>query len=50
MKNPIRNTAEFKALRKEAREAIVAYADGADFDVTVSRLVEVGFMMEILLN
>ena len=50
MKDAIRKTAAFKALRNQARDALAAYADGADFDVTVSRLAEVGFMMEILLN
>ena len=28
MKKAIRNTAEFKELRKEARSALAAYADG----------------------
>ena len=38
MNNAIRKTAEFKALRNKAREALVAYADGADFDFTIAGL------------
>ena len=49
MKDLIRTTAEFKALRAEAREAIAAYADGADFLFTISRLAAVGEEMEALL-
>ena len=49
MKNPIRSTAEFKALRAEAREAIAAYADGADFLFTISRLAAIGEQMKVLL-
>ena len=50
MKNIIRKTAEFKELRDEARSALAAYADGADFDATVARLAGVGRVMEILLG
>ena len=50
MKSIIRKTAEFKELRDEARSALAAYADGADFDVTVARLAGVGRVMEILLG
>ena len=50
MKSIIRKTAEFKELREEARSALAAYADGADFDVTVARLAGVGRVMEILLG
>ena len=50
MKDAIRNTKEFKALRAEAREAIAAYADGADFALTVMRLAETGGAMKILLG
>ena len=49
MKDPIRSTAEFKALRSEAREAIAAYADGADFLFTISRLAAIGERMNVLL-
>ena len=50
MKSIIRKTAEFKELREEARSALAAYADGADFDETVARLAGVGRVMEILLG
>ena len=48
-KDPIRRTAEFKALRAEAREAIAAYEDGADFLFTISRLAAIGERMYELL-
>ena len=48
-KDIIRKTPEFKALRAEAREAIAAYEDGADFDFTISRLAAIGEKMTILL-
>ena len=38
MKDAIRKTAAFKALRNQAREALAAYADGADFDFTIAWL------------
>ncbi len=47
--NIMRSTPVFKALRAKAREAIAAYADGADFDLTVARLAEIGESMSILL-
>lgn len=50
MKKAIRNTAEFNELRKEARSALAAYADGADFDFTIARLAGVGRMMELMLG
>lgn len=50
MKKAARRTPEFVSLRGEAREAIAAYADGADFEFTVKRLADVGRMMEILLG
>lgn len=50
MKEAIRKTAAFKALRNQAREALVAYADGADFDFTIARLAGVGYKMELLLG
>ena len=50
MKNIIRKTAEFKELRDEARSALAAYADGADFDFTIARLAGVGYKMELLLG
>ena len=50
MKDIIRKTAEFKALRAEAREAIAAYADGADFEATISRLAGIGSVMELMLG
>ena len=49
MKDPIRSTAEFKALRAEAREAIAAYEDGADVLFTISRLAAIGEQMNVLL-
>ena len=49
MKNPIRSTPEFKALRAEVREAMAAYADGADFLFTISRLAAIGERMNVLL-
>ena len=36
-------------LRAEAREAIAAYEDGADFLFTISRLAAIGERMNILL-
>lgn len=50
MKKAIRKTAEFKVLREEARAAVAAYADGADFNATIARLAEVGRVMEIMLG
>lgn len=50
MKKIIRKTEEFKALRAEAREAIAAFADGADFETTIARLAETGRVMAILLG
>ena len=50
MKDTIRSTSEFKALRAEAREAIEAYEDGADFMFTVCRLAAIGERMNILLS
>lgn len=50
MKDAIRKTAVFKALRNEARFALAAYADGADFDFTVARLAGIGYTMEIMLG
>ena len=50
MKDAIRKTAAFKALRNQAREALAAYADGADFDFTIARLAGVGYKMGLLLG
>ena len=50
MKDIIRKTQEFKDLRARAREAIVAYEDGADFLFTISRLAAIGEKMNILLG
>ena len=50
MKDAIRKTAAFKAVRNQAREALEAYADGADFDFAVARLAGVGRVMEIMLG
>ena len=50
MKNIIRKTAEFKELRDEARSALAAYADGADFDATVAKLAGVGRVIELILG
>ena len=49
MKDIIRRTPEFKTLRAEAREAIAAFEDGADFDFTIDRLAAIGEKMTILL-
>ena len=49
MNDIIRKTPEFKSLRAEAREAIAAYADGADFLFTISRLAAIGEQMNVLL-
>lgn len=49
MKDVIRKTQEFKDLRAEAREAIAAYEDGADFLFTISRLAAIGEQMNVLL-
>ena len=49
MKDLIKKTPEFKALRAEAREAIAASADGADFLFTISRLAAIGERMNALL-
>jgi hypothetical protein len=49
MKDLIRKTPEFKSLRAQAREAIAAYAGGADFLFTISRLAAIGEEMEALL-
>lgn len=49
-KDIIRKTPEFKALRAEAREAIAAYADGADFEATITRLAGIGSVMELMLG
>lgn len=50
MKEAIRKTAAFRALRNQAREALAAYADGADFDFTIAQLAGVGYKMELLLG
>ena len=49
-KNAIRRTKEYKDLRAEAQEAIVAFEDGADIDCTISRLATVGAKMRELLG
>ena len=49
MKDIIRKTPEFQALRAQAQEAIADYADGADFDYVISRLAPIGEKMAILL-
>ena len=49
MKDIIRKTPEFQALRAQAQEAIADYADGADFDWTISRLAPIGEKMTELL-
>ena len=48
-KNNVRKTPEFKALRAEAQEAIVAYMEGLGIDETVKRLAPVGAKMKELL-
>jgi len=50
LKNIIRKTPEFKALRAEAREVIAAYEDGADFDYVISRLAPIGEKMAEMLS
>ena len=41
---------EMNRAREEAREAIAAYAEGADFLFTVSCLAVVGWKMELMLG
>ena len=48
-KNNVRRTKQFKALRAEAQEAIIAYVDGLSIDETVKRLAPVGAKMKELL-
>lgn len=50
MNDVIRKTPEFEALRAEAREAIAAYARGADFESVIARLAPVGETMSVLLG
>ena len=50
MKDIIRKTPEFQALRAQAQEAIADYAGGADFDWTISRLAPIGEKMTELLS
>ena len=50
MKDIIRKTPEFQALRAQAHEAIADYAGGADFDWTISRLAPIGEKMTELLS
>ena len=50
MKKMIRKTGAFKALRAEAQGIVAAYADGADFVYTVSRLAAIGEKMEMMLS
>ena len=49
MNDIIRKTPEFKSLRAQAREAIAAYEDGADFLFTISRLAAIGEEMDAML-
>lgn len=49
IKDIIRKSPEFKALRAEARELIAACADGADPGYTVERLAPIGAKMEAML-
>ena len=49
MQKLIRKSGEFRSLRKEARAAIAAFAEGTDFTTTVSRLAGVGQMMKLML-
>ena len=49
MKDIIRKTLEFQALRAQAQNAIADYAGGADFDWTISRLAPIGEKMIELL-
>ena len=46
----IRKSGEFKSLREKAREAIAAYAEGADFLFTDNRLAGIGRKMELMLG
>ena len=50
MKDIIRKTPEFTALRAQAQEAIADYAGGADFDWIISRLAPIGEKMTELLS
>ena len=49
-KNAIKKTKEYRNLRAEAQEAIVAFEDGADIDYTIKRLASVGAKMRELLG
>ena len=49
-KEKVRKTKAFKSLRAQAREAIAAYADGADFDVTIERLAPIGAKMREMMS
>lgn len=49
--NPNKRTPAFKALRREAREAIIDFADAkVDFDLTILRLAAVGEVMALVLR
>ena len=49
-KKIVRKTKEFKDLRAQAREAVAAFADGADFDVTIERLAPIGAKMREMMS
>ena len=48
IKRFLKRTGAFRALRKEARDAFAAYADGADAEFTIFRLADIGRRMDAL--
>lgn len=50
MANLIKQSQEFKALRRRAQECLVAYTDGADLEFTIDRLAVIGKAMSRLLD
>ena len=48
IKRFLKRTSEFRALRKEARDAFADYADGADTEFTIMRLAGIGRRMNAL--
>lgn len=48
IKRFLKRTSEFRALRKEARDAFADYADGAETEFTIMRLAGIGRRMDAL--
>ena len=48
IKRFLKRRSEFRALRKEARDAVADYADGADTEFTIMRLAGIGRRMDAL--